>query len=68
MSADGFKEHFIAEVYEDFRLSRQAMNCTPATLEFYHFTVGKFVEWLSDQGITICSTVKSIHVRGRKIY
>ena len=40
------KENFIWDIYQDFILSREAKLCTPATLEFYGFTAGKFVEFL----------------------
>ena len=32
----------LCDAYTDFMLSRQAMNCTPSTLEFYKYTVVKF--------------------------
>jgi integrase/recombinase XerD len=31
--------------YTDFILSRESIGSTDATLEFYYFTVGKFLEW-----------------------
>jgi hypothetical protein len=33
----------LADVYTDFILSRQAMNCTTATMEFYKHTAGMFL-------------------------
>jgi len=33
----------LAAVYTDFILSRQAMNCTTATMEFYKHTAGMFL-------------------------
>ena len=41
----------LRDAYTDFMLSRQAMNCTPSTLAFYHYTVGKFMQWI-EQRIT----------------
>lgn len=38
--------------YEDFILSRESLRCTPATMEFYRYTAGKFVEWLADRAPT----------------
>jgi len=39
------------DAYTDFILSRQAMQCTPATLEFYRHTAGKFISWLESQSV-----------------
>jgi len=39
------------EAYTDFVLSRQAMQCFPATLEFYKYTAGKFLKWLETKGL-----------------
>jgi hypothetical protein len=36
----------LQDAYTDFILSRQAMMCTPRTLKFYEFTLGKIFEWL----------------------
>ena len=42
----------LTDAYTDFILSRQAMNCTPATLEFYKHTAGAFLTWAESQGVT----------------
>ena len=42
----------LTDAYTDFILSRQAMNCTPATLEFYKHTAGALLLWVEGQGIT----------------
>jgi len=42
----------LTDAYTDFILSRQAMNCTPATLEFYKYTAGAFLAWIENQGVT----------------
>jgi integrase/recombinase XerD len=36
---------------EGFLLSREAMRCTPKTLEHYRYTLGSFTEYLADQDI-----------------
>jgi site-specific recombinase XerD len=41
----------LTDAYTDFILSRQAMNCTKATLDFYKHTVGVFLGWCEDQGV-----------------
>jgi integrase/recombinase XerD len=51
-------EHFL-----DFILSRQAKNCSPATLEFYRYTAGVFLVWCEKQGVTAPDQIKSRHVR-----
>jgi len=56
-------EHLIRDAFLDFRLSREAMNCSPATLEFYDYTAGKLAEWLEARGIVDPSELRSQHVR-----
>ena len=56
-------EHFIRDAFFDFKLSREAMNCKPSTLEFYDFTAGKWVEWLVQEGVTNPADLRSAHVR-----
>jgi len=46
----------------DLVLSRQAMNCTPATLSFYKYTVGAFLEWTEGKGITGPEEITARHV------
>lgn len=41
----------LQDAYTDFVLSRQAMNCTPATLDFYKYTTGVFLSWSETQGV-----------------
>jgi integrase len=53
----------IRQALDDFLLSREAMRCTPATLEHYHFTAGAFVTWLELRNITRPGEVKPSHVR-----
>jgi hypothetical protein len=40
----------LADAYTDFIISRQAMQCTKATLEFYRYTAAKFLAWAETQG------------------
>jgi integrase/recombinase XerD len=42
----------LTDAYTDFMLSRQAMRCAPATVQFYKFTLGTFLAWLERQGLT----------------
>jgi site-specific recombinase XerD len=53
----------LQDLYTDFILSRQAMNCTPVTMSFYRFTVGKFLEWIEQQGLTSPEQITARHVR-----
>jgi len=39
----------LLDAYIDFILSRQAMNSSQATLDFYYYTCGKFLEWTENQ-------------------
>jgi len=47
----------------DFFLSRQAMLCTPGTMEFYRYTLGKFLRWIEAQGITSPDEINARYVR-----
>ena len=51
------------DAYTDFILSRQAMLCSPQTIRFYHFTAGKFVQYLEESGITTPSETSARHIR-----
>src|SRR5690349_19063535 len=53
----------LRDAHTDFTLSRQAMQCTPATLEFYKHTAGKFVSWLDERGVNSPQEVAARHVR-----
>lgn len=53
----------LRDAYTDFILSRQAMNCAPTTLEFYYYTVGKFLEWIEARGIASPEEVTARYVR-----
>ena len=53
----------VRDTYTDFILSRQAMNCTVATLTFYRNTVGKFLEWNEQRGITSPEEVTARYIR-----
>ena len=39
------------DAYTDFILSRQAMQCKPATFEFYRYTTGVFLTWAEGQNV-----------------
>jgi len=56
-------DHLILEAYQDFILSRKASLLSPKTIEFYEYTVGEFIEWLSSQGLTEPEDITSFHVR-----
>lgn len=52
-----------ADAYTDFILSRQAMQCTRATLEFYRYTAAKFLVWAERQGASSPKQVNAFLVR-----
>lgn len=56
-------DHLILEAYQDFILSRNAALLSPRTIEFYEYTVGEFIEWLSSQGLTKIENIASFRVR-----
>lgn len=51
------------DAFTDFVLSRQAMRCSPATMQFYRFTAGKFVSSLDQKGIVSPKEIQARHVR-----
>ena len=51
------------DAYTDFILSRQAMNCTPATVDFYQYAAGAFLSWLERKGITQPNDIAARHIR-----
>jgi len=53
----------LTDAYTDFILSRQAMNCTPVTLEFYKYTAGAFLSWIESQGVTDPQEIMARYVR-----
>jgi len=53
----------LQDAYTDFILSRQAMLCSPKTIRFYHFTAGRFVKYLEDNGVTGPEGVSSRYIR-----
>jgi integrase/recombinase XerD len=53
----------LQEAYYDFILSRQASRCSPATMEFYKYTSGKFISWLEAQGVNSPLNVSVRYVR-----
>ena len=56
--------HFaLNDAYTDFILSRQARQNTPATMEFYKYTAGKFLIWLESQSVTSPQEITARHVR-----
>ena len=53
----------LRDAYTDFMLSRQALNATKTTLDFYKFTAGIFVSWIEQRGITSPAEVTARYVR-----
>jgi integrase/recombinase XerD len=53
----------LQEAYNDFVLSRQAMNCSQATFDFYWYTAGKFLQWAEQHGVTSPAEVTAYYIR-----
>lgn len=53
----------LQDAYTDFILSRQAMLCSPTTIRWYGFTAGRFIQWVSENGVTEPSEITARHVR-----
>jgi len=53
----------LTDAYTDFILSRQAMQCTPSTIDFYKRTAGVFLNWVEGQSITSPEQINARFVR-----
>ena len=53
----------LQDAYTDFILSRQAMLCSPKTIRFYHFTAGRFVKYLEENGVIEPEGVSARYIR-----
>ncbi len=53
----------LQDAFTDFMLSRQAMNCTKATLDFYGYAIGNFMTWIEQQGITQPEEITARYMR-----
>lgn len=53
----------LGEAFTDFILSREAMLCRPRTIQFYRFTLGKFMDWLTEGAVAWADEISSRHVR-----
>ena len=47
----------------EFLLDRQAMRCTPKTLQHYEYTAGGFAAWLKGQGVQDVGHITPGHIR-----
>lgn len=57
------KRNRLHAAYDAFILSREAMLCTPKTLEHYAYTVGGFVAYLATQDVHDPSEITPGHIR-----
>lgn len=53
----------LRDAWTDFILSRQAIQCTPATLKNYQWMLGRSITWLEAQGVNAPPEVTARHVR-----
>jgi integrase len=51
------------DAYTDFILSRQAMLCSPRTISWYTFTLGRVLDWMVENGISVPEEIQARHVR-----
>jgi len=47
----------------DFLLSRQAINCSPSTIKWYKFTLGKILDWFEEHGVQTPDQISGFLVR-----
>ncbi|MDQ3247926.1 MAG: tyrosine-type recombinase/integrase [Chloroflexota bacterium] len=58
----------LPEAYDDFRLSRQAMNVSKGTLTFYADKLPPFIDWCAQKGITNAEDVSAGMVRAYIVF
>jgi len=51
------------DAYTDFILSRQAILCSPRTISWYTFTLGKVMDWLVENGVSTPEEIQARHIR-----
>jgi len=54
---------YLLDAYTDYILSRQAMMCTPRTIGFYKFTLGKILEWFEKNDVHQPQDITNRHIR-----
>lgn len=63
MSSSQDRAVALDDVLLDFILSRQAMNCSTATVRWYSINLGQFVDFLKSKFVQEPEQIKAIHVR-----
>ena len=53
----------LQDALTDFYLSRQALLCSPRTMKWYQWTLGKISEWLFSNGVTSPEEITARHIR-----
>jgi integrase/recombinase XerC len=58
------KPHHLIPHLDAFLLAQEASHHTVATREFYSYTIGPFITYLSEQGIEALDAITPTHIRG----
>jgi integrase/recombinase XerC len=58
------KQHHLIPHLDAFLLDQEASHHTVATREFYSYTIGPFITYLSEQGIEALDAITPTHIRG----
>jgi integrase/recombinase XerC len=58
------KPHHLIPHLDAFLLAQEASHHTIATREFYSYTIGPFITYLSEQGIEALDAITPTHIRG----
>ncbi len=54
----------LTRAQDAFLIDRQVMRVTPRTLQFYNYTLGAFLVYLHQHGVTAPETITPQHIRG----
>jgi integrase/recombinase XerD len=63
ISFGGYDSQLLHDAKLDFILSRNGMNCSKKTINWYQFMLGKIISWLEQQNVLQPSQITSYHVR-----
>ena len=59
----GYGKSNLSDASLDFFLSRRAINCSPATIKWYEFTLGKILDWFEEHGIQTPEQISGFLIR-----
>jgi len=62
-TTSGYGNPNLSDAGLDFLLSRHAINCSPSTIKWYKFTLGKILDWFEKHGVHTPEQISGFLVR-----